>query len=260
MAAGGIDLFAPGVAERAVLLGTRVTAMLLVAPAFSVMVVPRRVRVAVGLLLTLLLLPAAAAMRTPVALTAPGLATEAAVGLLLGAGAAMLVVAAEIAGDVMSIQMGLSGAALLDPLQGVSTLVVTPLLRLTTLTLLLSLDLHVVMIDALADSIATVPLGTAGHLADSAAAALHAAAALFVLGAQFAAPVIAAALMVTLALALLTRASPQFNAFALAFPVQIGTGLLAVGAAVAGMTYTTSHWRGPYHELVARVLSPLLAP
>jgi flagellar biosynthetic protein FliR len=257
IAADGVDLFAPGMAVRAVLIGTRISAMLLVAPVFSVHVVPRRMRVALAVLLTLLMLPAAAAHSAPPTLTLPALATEAAIGLLLGAGAAVLIVASEIAGDVMSIQVGLSGAALLDPLAGVSTLVITPLVRLTTLTLLLSLDLHAVMLDALADSLSLVPPGTPGQLTAGLAVAARAASTLFVLGVQFAAPVIASSLLVTLALALLTRASPQFNLFAVAFPVQIGTGLVTIGAALAGISATVVHWRGPYRDLVARVLGQL---
>lgn len=255
-AAGSVDLFAPGMAAYAVLMGTRVSAMLLVAPAFSVTVVPRRVRLALAVLLTLLLLPAAGRAAPP--LTVAGLATEVAVGLILGAGAALLVTAAEIAGDVVSIQSGLSGAAVLDPLQGESTLVIAPLVRLTALTLLLSLDLHAVMLGALADSLEVVPLGAAGDLAAAADTALRSVAMLFVLGGQFAAPVLAASLTVTLALALLTRAAPQLNAFAIAFPVQISVGLMTVGATLAGVSYAAGHWRAPYRDLVARVLTPLL--
>lgn len=256
----GADFLSQHTAVCAVLLGTRISAMLLVAPAVSVRVVPRRVRIALAVLLTGLMLPSLTTGAAGAAITLPGMATEAAVGLLLGGGAAVLIVAAEVAGDAMSIHSGLSGAALLDPLQGTSMLVLTPLVRIAALTLLLSLNLHAVMLAALRQSLEAVPLGTPGHLVGSVDAALRSASVLFALGIQFAAPVIASALLVTLTLALLTRAAPQLNAFAIAFPIQTGAGLVATGAALTAMSYMLRQWQGPYRDLVGRILFQVTAP
>ena len=53
---------------------------------------------------------------------------------------------------------------------------------------------------------------------------------LFALGLQFAAPVIAAVLVANTALAVLSRAAPQLNILSVAFPVQIGIGLVRARA------------------------------
>ena len=53
---------------------------------------------------------------------------------------------------------------------------------------------------------------------------------LFGLGLQFAAPVVAAVLVANTALAILSRAAPQLNVLSVAFPIQIGIGLVALAA------------------------------
>lgn len=255
-----LDPFRPGTAALLVLIGTRITAMLLVTPAFSSTVVPRSLRVALGVVLCVVLYPAARVASPGAAVLTPAaLGTEAVVGFIVGFGAAVLVGAAEIAGDVMSIQVGLSGAAVLDPLEHSATLVLGPFMRLTTVALLFSLGLHVGMFEALAGTFSAIPPGSDTALSGGLEGILRTGTMLVGLGVQFAAPVIATTLSVTLALAILTRAAPQFNAFAVAFPIQIGAGLVATGTAIAGLARAYGSWQTPYGELVRRMIGGLAA-
>ena len=59
---------------------------------------------------------------------------------------------------------------------------------------------------------------------------------------QFAAPVIAAVLLLNLAIAVLGRAAPQLNIMSVAFPLQIGAGLLTFAGSLALIVHAMSDW------------------
>jgi flagellar biosynthetic protein FliR len=162
--------------------------------------------------------------------------------MAIGLGAAMIVGAVEAAGDVMAIQIGLSGAAILDPLDASQVPVLGAFVRLFAVTLLLTLNFHTVMLSALADSTVAIPIGTPISIAAGARAMFQAGGALFVLGVRFAAPVVGAVLIANLAMALLGRAAPQLNILTIAFPVQIGLGLAVLAASLPAIAQLLGGW------------------
>ena len=258
-----MDLFAPGAATVAVLLALRVGGLLLVAPLFSARTIPGSIRTAVLILLAVLLAPAAyAAVQragdpAQVALTPVTFLSETLIGFALGLGAALLVGAVETAGDLMTTTMGLSGATLLDPLNGASSTVLAQLCQMFAVTVLLALDGHLVMLDALAESLRAVPVGTGVDVPAALAAMVSGGAQLFVLGLRFAAPVIATAMIGNVALAVLTRAAPQLNVLTVAFPLQIGVGLAATVAALAFIATWMSGWTGHYAGMLESTFGAL---
>lgn len=257
------DPLAPGSAAALVLLSARVSGLLLMAPVFSASVVPRNVRVAVLVVLTVLLQPAALASVVQVpAVTPAALLSETVIGLAIGLGAAVMVAAAEVAGDVMAIQIGLSGAAILDPLDQSQTPVLGSFSRLFAITVLLSLNFHTVMLGSLADSTQALPLGMPVSLAAGVGVMLQMGSMLFVLGARFAAPVIAAVFITNIAIAALGRAAPQLNILTLAFPVQIGIGLATLAAAIPAFGHLLGDWTSLNDTLlgqIVRALAPTMA-
>jgi flagellar biosynthetic protein FliR len=257
------DPFAPGSAATLVLFGTRVGGMMLVAPAFSATMVPRSVRVGLLVVLTVLMQPAAlASLHAAPVITAEAFVSETLIGFAIGLGVALLVGAAETAGDVMAVQMGLSGASLLDPLDTTQSPALGTFTRLFATTLLLSLNFHTVMLGALADSAARFPVGAPVSLQGGALAILQLGGTLFVLGVRFAAPVITAVLIANVALAVLGRAAPQLNILTVAFPLQITIGLFALLAALPAMARFFEGFSGTYDGMmthVARGLSGALA-
>jgi flagellar biosynthetic protein FliR len=244
---GSLDLFAPGLPATLVLLACRVGGLMLVAPVFSAKNIPLSLRTGVLLLLTVLLAPVAhaSAMHASAAgpeITPSAFLTETLVGFAIGFGAAVLVGAMETAGDLTSTAIGLSGASLLDPLNGQSSGVLAQFGQLFAVTMLLAVNGHLVMLDALAESARALPVGGAVNLQQG----LHALAAqgttLFVLGVRFAAPVIAASMIGNVALAVLSRVAPQLNAMTIAFPLQIAFGLVAFVASLAFVGTWMTGW------------------
>ena len=236
------DVLAPGSAAVMVLLGARVAGLVAVAPAWSARTVPVRLRAALLVLLTVLLQPAALASAAAAPAITPAVVLgEALVGIAMGLGAAVLVGAAESAGEMMAVQMGLSGAAL-DPSSEQPAAPLGQFAQLFAVALLLSVHAHEVMLDALSASTRAVPVGAPVDAHAGLGALLGLGGSLFALGLRFAAPVIAAVLVANLALAVLGRAAPTINLLALAFPVQILVGLLALAAALPLIAAWLAGW------------------
>ena len=246
--------FAPGSAVTLVLFGTRVGGMMLIAPALSSTIVPRQVRMGILVAFTVLLQPAAlASVRGTPVLSASAMLSETLIGFGIGLGAALLISAAEVAGDVMAVQIGLSGAAILDPLDSSQAPVLGTFTRLFAITLLFTLNLHTVMLGALADSAAAFPVGTPVSAAGGAGAMLQLGGSLFAFGVRLAAPVIAAVFIANVALAVLGRAAPQLNILAVSFPVQIMIGLGALVVALPAIGRFFGDWTGTYSSMLDHV-------
>lgn len=251
------DLFAVGSPQTLVLLAARVSGLVLIAPVFSAKTVPTLIKTCVIILLTALLQPMALAQTTVVPqITPETFVGEILVGLAIGLGAALLVGAATVAGDLMGMQIGLSGAAVLDPMNNTSENVIGTFSTLFATTMMLAVDGHLVMIDAIARSVHAAPIGGGLH-AVGMLAMVKSASVLFGLGLQFAAPVLAAVLVANTALAILTRAAPQLNVLSVAFPVQIGIGLVALGASIPFVGAFYRGWSGAYNGTLDHVFAAL---
>ena len=232
--------------------------LFLIAPVFSAAVVPVRIKTALTVLLSVVLLPVALeTMATPLAFTPETVMTEVVVGLTIGLGAAVFLGGAEVAGDLMSIQMGLSGASIVDPLSQNQVPVVGQLLSLTTLVLILALDGHLFMVEAVHRSFELIPVGSIADFQANAANAVRIGSSLFLLGLRFAGPVIGALMVGQVALGILARTVPQMNVLMMAFPLQIAVGLFVLAASLPAVATAVSSWPDIYGEFVAELLGRL---
>lgn len=245
---------APGSAATLILVAARVTGLFLIAPALSATIVPRLTKIGMMVLATVLLQPTVLPLIENPVLTVAAVAAEVLIGFTMGLGAAVIVGAAETAGDVMAVQIGLSGSAILDPIDTSAQMPVLGIFtRMFAVTLLLTLDLHHVMLGALAESFSTLVPGSPVSMEGGLQEMVRLGSVLFVLGVRFAAPVIAVVLLTNVSLALLTRAAPQINLLAVSFPVQISLGLFALAAAIPVMGRTLTSWPDIYRQLITRV-------
>jgi flagellar biosynthetic protein FliR len=128
--------------------------------------------------------------------------------------------------------------------------------QLLTLTLMLAVNAHLVMLDAVAASLQRFPVGGAIMTRDGIATLLSLGGTLFTLGIRFAAPVFAAMLVANVVLAILGRTAPQLNVLSVAFPVQIGIGLFMLAAALPFLAARLAAWPGEYDALLTRLLIP----
>ncbi len=252
-----LNPFEPGPAAAIALFATRMGGFLLIAPVYSGRAVPPSVRVAFLVIVTAMMAPLVTARAVAAPVTPATLLTETLVGFALGFGAAVFVGGAEVAGDVMAFQSGLSGASTLDPITNLPSPVLAEFLKRVVITLLLALGGHLLMLEALAASLTAAPLGSPVAAAEGMQAALQLASRLFIIGVQIAAPVIAAVFVGNLAMGVLARTAPQLQIFMLAYPLQIviGTAALALSLPLLGVTF--AGWNEQYRTVANGLLDAL---
>lgn len=253
------DPTAPGAMAFLVLLSLRVGGVMLIAPVFSATTLPVPLRAAILIGLTLVMLPSAlGAARAPVELTATTALSETLIGFAIGLGAAVLIGAAEIAGDVLATQTGLAGSSALDPMTQFPVPTLGQFVHWFALLLLLALDGHLLILQALALSSGVIPVGGTVAFEPGLFALVSLGADLFLIGVRFAAPVMAAVLISHVSLGLLAKAAPQVNVLLVAFPVQIAIGLFTLAVSLPLVATFFASWPVTYESIISTLLSAFM--
>ncbi len=156
---------------------------------------------------------------------------ELVVGLALGFVVGLGFHAVESVGRLVSLQLGLSLAPVLDPVRGDTGSALDPLFAILAGLLFYALDLHLAMLAALGASFEHLPLGGSWPGGIGQAAAGLTAVALE-LGGRIALPIALVFLIAELAVALVARAIPQVNVFFLGLPLKLLAGLAVLVAAL----------------------------
>jgi flagellar biosynthetic protein FliR len=154
---------------------------------------------------------------------------EACVGLLLGFASRMIFYAVDIAGSIISTEMGLNLAAIFDPANQESSPLAGTILTFLATVVLLTLNLHHWMLLAFERSYSLLPVGGA-HLSNALFETIvkqtsH----VFMLALQISAPLIAASFVITLVFSVMSRAVPQMNVFVEMFAFRVIGGLVVLG-------------------------------
>lgn len=209
----------------------RVGAFLLTAPMFSDIFIPVRLRVLLGVGLTLAVLPAVGDVPrldplspTTVLIGGQQVLIGAAIGLLVG----MAFQAVAFAGEALSVTMGLGFATMISPQTGVSSPVISQFLLIVAMLLFLAVGGHLVLIELLAESFRMVPIATVGLSSQGLHALVAWAEEMFAGGLLLALPAIVVLLVVNLVIGVMTRAAPQMNIFSVGLPLTLLSGFLVV--------------------------------
>jgi flagellar biosynthesis protein FliR len=210
----------------------RVSAFLLVLPFFSATNFPVTARVALAVLTALLLaplLPAFPLGRLSFLSLFGVMIQEVSIGLLLGFVSRMVFYAADLAGNIISTELGLNMGAIFDPLSGQNSQVPGTVLFFLAAVVMLTLDLHHWVLMGFERTYLVLPIG-GPHLNGALfATVVGHTSKIFVVALQIAAPVLAVSFVVTLVFAVLSRAVPQMNVFILSFSFRIIGGLAVFG-------------------------------
>ncbi len=244
------DFFAPGVATATVLVALRVGGLLLVAPAWSSKQIPMRLRTALLVIFAVLLLPSGmeSAHQAGLAITPASFLSETALGMAFGLSAALTIAGAEFAGELMTTTIGLSGAAIFDPVNNTQGSILAAFMQVLALVILMGTGGHLMMLQAVGQSFAIFPLGAPINISAGLFALVKSASTIFATGVQFASPVIAAILLANIALAVLGRAAPQLQIMSIAFPLQIGIGLLTFAGSLGLLVQALGDWTPSYQQ------------
>ena len=219
----------PALAFQAVLVFARLGAAVMLLPGLGEQEVPARIRLCFGLALLALLLPSLAPGLPPApaagAEAARLVAQEVAVGLWFGGLARTVALALAMAGQAVSMLIGLQGLLVADPGLGGQGTALGRAFGLMTAVLVLGSGLYGIALRALAESYAVIPAGAPFPAGEAAQAMVEAGAASLALALRLAAPFVIGAVVLNLALGLLARLAPQVQTFFVAMPGQIAAGL-----------------------------------
>ena len=219
---------------------TRVLAFIASSPLWGSAGIPRRTRLILGLCIAIAIAPALPPMPAVAPGSLPGLwilGQQMLIGIGMGFAARIVFAAVDLAGEFIGAQMGLGFATAYDPLSSSQTPVIGEFMGLVSFLLFLSLNGHLMYVATLAAPswLNLVELGSK----------------MFSVGVLLSLPAIVALMITNLALAVLTRAAPQLNIFALGFPLMMIGGFVALAIS---MNYLATPLQALYEYALGAIL------
>ena len=200
-------------------------------PVLGSRMVPARVRVALAAFIALAAqpsLPAVAAvpLDSPVAVLL--VMQQLVIGLSLGFAVRVVFAAVEFAGEVIGLQMGLNFAGFFDPVSAQAATASSRFFGTMVAFLFIVSNGHLLVIQALAMSFVSFPIGPEPFAFVRATLPHQWGAQVFTTGLWIALPLITMLLFVNVVLGAISRVAPQINIFAIGFPLTLGVGLLGM--------------------------------
>lgn len=153
-------------------------------------------------------------------------AREVLVGIALGFVTRLFFFAVSMAGELVSLSLGLSQAQIFNPMLGSVGNVVEQFYMVIGTLLYLVLNGHHILIDGLVQSFATVQVAQASFQVGALSEIVLKAQGFFILGIKLSAPILISMLIVQVGIALLSRTVPQINVLTTSTSITTVLGIL----------------------------------
>lgn len=221
--------------------------------------VPRTQRVGLVVLLAIVVM----STREPLprfldaGLLAPLVIGEVAIGALIGLVFRMALMAADVAGELTSLSLGLGAATLFNPALGAQETALSRVFSTFALLLAITMGAHRVVIQILLGTFEALPIGAGAHPAAAGPLLVEMVGGALTLGLRMALPVVAVALAIQAGLALVARVAPSLQVFNVGFAVLIGAGLLVLAASAQDMMRPLVDHLGGLPARLDRVLTEI---
>lgn len=255
LASSAIWAFTGAKAVLWVLVLTRITGLLATLPILGGEQMPMQLRAAIGALLATVILPVVP-VPTSIPTGIPDLvglmASELAIGILLGTVVAWILEAVAFAGTLMDTQMGFSFVQFVDPSSSQSTSISGSLMMQSATLLFFITGLHHQLILALVDSYRIAPMGQG--IPFQAMGLVILIGQLLAKGFQLAFPVISVLFLLDLTLGITGKFMPQLQLLQLSFPLKIALGSVILGFVLREL----GPWLAPLYESAPRLTLKLL--
>ncbi len=211
----------------------RASGLMAVFPIFTARNFPVQLRLALAAALALFIAPTLPVQATPAAWwpVVWGMLREVLFGLLLGFAGRMIFFALDVAGALISSEIGLTMPAGMNPF-GEQATTGSLVLYYLAAVLFLTLDLHHWLLVSFQRSYAVLPIGSVTISQTLALELLRRTALTFDVAVRMAAPFIAVSFILTLIFSVLGRAVPQMNVFSESFAIRIIVGLIMLGSSM----------------------------
>lgn len=217
------------------LVAVRLSGLMVFAPVFNSSAVAPRIKAGFVLALTILLAPVVGRVHGASSELGVGsIGGELAVGIVFGLSLMMLTESLLMAGTLLGMSFSFSLVNLLDPNTMVETPVLGQMLGWFGMLVIIGAGLDRVLLAGFIRSFCIVPVGQAVVQANAGAALAVMAGGIFLSGLQLAAPVMAAALVVEVTVAMVNRLAPMLPSQVIGVPLKtlasyvVLTGSLAV--------------------------------
>ncbi len=221
------------------LIFTRIGAAMALMPGFSSGFVPVRMRLGVALAISFVLAPVLMAdlpVRPP---TIAGMGVliigEVLIGVFLGTIARILISALQTAGTIISYMSAMANALIQDPIAEQQSSTVAGFLLTMGVVLIFVVDMHHMMIIAIADSYTMLKPGRGLPIEDFSLVVARQVADSFALGLRLAAPMVIVGLTYYMGQGLLGRLMPQLQVFFFGLPFQIGVQIWVLSVVLSGI-------------------------
>lgn len=233
--------FAAAKLQLFLLIMLRASGLFLIAPILSHRTFPVPAKLGLIVLFALIMIAAMPNAVVPEAQSLSELVTLAAkeifVGLAIGFLFSLLLMGVQMAGDVISYQIGFAMASIMDPDQGHEVTTLGTFWFLCALLIFLGINGHHVIISAFNDSYQLIP---AGHVLMNGAVGemiMTYSAYVFVIALKLAAPVVVTLLLVDVAMGVVSRMMPTMNVFLLGFGVKVAVGIAIMALSLPVFAY-----------------------
>ena len=226
---------------------TRLGATIMIMPGFGEIYVPRNIRLALAVAITLAVAPVVAPLmpaQPADPLTLFMIVTgEIVIGLMIGSIARLTMSALHVSGTVIAFQSSLAFALTMDPTQGIQGALIASLFSLMGVVLIFSTGMHHVLIQAMYDSYVLFKPGQVPMTGDLAQLVTDVIADSFRIGIKMAAPFLVYGIVLYTGVGLLARLMPQLPFFFVLMPLQIWAAFFVLAITISGtMLYFMSYF------------------
>ena len=225
-------------AQKFILVFFRVVSMLWFVPLLSSQLISITFKASISLLTAFLLYST-----VPVAAPVDAFATpylflvlvfkEVVIGITVSFIVRILFASVTVAGDIISLQAGLSFARLIDPFTMNQTSILEQILNTLAIMIFFSVDAHYSIFRTLAASFRELPIGTAAIREPLITYIISSTAKIFSIGFKIGAPIIVTLFLVELSLGMFARMIPQVNVFIEGVPIKILIAMLVLTFSLA---------------------------
>jgi flagellar biosynthesis protein FliR len=207
----------------------RISALFMTMPIVGTRLVTARVKIVLGITVTLLIVPLLPPMPSIPPLSIASLLIiiqQIIIGITLGFFLQVIFHLFVLAGQFMAMKMGLGFASMNDPANGVTVTVISQYYLILVTLLFLSVNGHLAVFQMVIESFTTFPVSEKGFGVDVFWQVAGSASWMFSRALLVAMPVLTSLLVVNLAFGVMSRSAPQMNVFAVGFPITLLFGLI----------------------------------
>jgi flagellar biosynthetic protein FliR len=210
---------------------TRITAFMAASPLWGHSSVPNQVKVGLAALVAIVIAPLVPPLPEVPLVSWEGvgiLVEQMLIGVAMGLVMRVTFAVVMASGEFIGLQMGLAFATFFDPNSGTNMVVLSRFLYMITLLMFLAFNGHLIVLEILATSFRTLPIGLGGFNPAAFEMLARYGSTIFVSGMLLALPLVGSLLVINLTLGILNRSAPQLTVFNIGFPTSLVVGIFLI--------------------------------